>query len=512
MSIFAAKITKPLLFFTTLLVFSSIVAQNLSAQSSQETSSIQKEYLTAQKKLGRDFSSDFYPKFVEYNSLPEKEFTTKIEKTRLSFHNLLKEYSDKLDTKFIESEQIGIRYYFDKLLLDFPSNYYTYTGKKTSLSLENQKKLQQNLADFNKPTFLTNNDFTEYIKSYLRYAITEEIKKSVYQKKDNQRLNAAWHLISKLFKNQDVVDYWKYDYLYNHIDNLGVKNIETLYKEFKTDCKNPVYLNKISELYDADYQNRKNNLVKTYKKIGNIGLDIHLFLPKEETSTKFKKPTIVFFHGGSWTEGKPDYFFEAGERYAQMGWAAAAVEYRLYERNNTLPFEAVMDAKSAIRWLRKNADEFGIDPEKIIATGNSAGGHLVLASALVKNWNEKTDDLNFSSIPNVLLINAGVFDLTDDKTAWIRRNLKDKNLAKEISPNHLLKTKLPPTLIIHGTSDGNVPFSTAETFKKEADKLGIGENIKFYTLRDAPHYIWFDPRYSKQVSKIREDFLKDLGF
>lgn len=68
---------------------------------------------------------------------------------------------------------------------------------------------------------------------------------------------------------------------------------------------------------------------------------------------------------------------------------ACAVEYRTYNRHGTLPFDAVMDAKSAIRWLRQNANKYNIDTNKIVASGNSAGGHLILCTALADKWNEK---------------------------------------------------------------------------------------------------------------------------
>ncbi len=313
-----------------------------------------------------------------------------------------------------------------------------------------------------------------------------------------------------MFTNQKTLDFWKYDYLSKHIDNLGIKNINGIYENFKAECQDSTYLSKVNELYNADWQGRQNHLTKTYKTVGKVDLDVHLFLPDGGASEDKRKPIIVFFHGGSWSEGKPDYFFEACRRYAQKGWVAAAVEYRLFARHGTLPFEAVMDAKSAIRWLRKNADEFGIDRKKIIASGNSAGGHLVLATALADKWNEKTDDLRLSSIPDALLVNAGVYDLTDEKNAWISRDLKNKNLVKEISPNHLVRQNLPPTLLIHGTADHNCDYATAKTFKDKPDKTG--NSVKFHSLEDAGHFIWFDPKYAGQVSKVRDVFLRELGF
>ena len=237
-----------------------------------------------------------------------------------------------------------------------------------------------------------------------------------------------------------------------------------------------------------------------------------MFLP-ENVGQSEKRPVIVYFHGGSWSEGKPDWNFSACKSYAKKGWIGVTVEYRLAYRHGTLPFESVMDAKSAIRWLRQHADEFNIDINKIVASGNSAGAHLVLATALVENWNEKTDNLKYSPVPNILMVNSGVYDLNDDNTSWVRQGLRDRNqdenLVKEISPNYLIKKGLPPTLIIHGTNDRNVPYSTAEQFVK---KMTIeGSNIEFHSLDGAGHFIWWG-RYGKQVSEIRSEFLEKIDF
>ena len=112
------------------------------------------------------------------------------------------------------------------------------------------------------------------------------------------------------------------------------------------------------------------------------------------------------------------------------------------------------------------------------------------------------------------MINSGVFDLTDANTTWIRQGLKAKNinenLVEEISPNNLIKKGLPPIIIIHGTNDYNVPFSSAEQFVKKMTKEG--NIIEFHALEGAGHFIWFDRRYSNQVSELRNKFLEKLGY
>ena len=65
-------------------------------------------------------------------------------------------------------------------------------------------------------------------------------------------------------------------------------------------------------------------------------------------------------------------------------------------------------------------------------------------------------------------------------------------------------------LIIHGTSDGNVPYNTAKVFAEEM--TDAGNPIEFHSLTDAPHFIWLDPKFSTTVSDIRIAFLKKWGY
>ena len=115
-----------------------------------------------------------------------------------------------------------------------------------------------------------------------------------------------------------------------------------------------------------------------YKKIGNNDLYVDMFYTENNTETS---PAIVLFHGGGWVSGNPSEFNEACKRYARMGFRTFTFQYRLtvnedgtYPHPDITPVESTKDARSAIRWLRDNAAELNIDPERIIVGGQSAGG------------------------------------------------------------------------------------------------------------------------------------------
>jgi acetyl esterase/lipase len=474
-----------------------------------QADSTQKLYLAEQKVMGNAFSSFFYSDPSAVYSLVEKEFVFKIDSFRTKFNNLLNRYHEGLTKQFVTSQEEEIRYYFDRLILDFPENHKTHTGKKVILSPVTAERLKANLFDFNKPALLGNSDFREYVKAYIHHKTNSELTKPKWKKQDNQYLNVAWQLISTLFTDPVCRQFWKHDYLYNHIDNVGISNIEKFYRDFLADSRDSASISKIRAMYAEDSAGRQDHLIRMYKSIEGFKLNMHVFLPDDSLKTK-RRPAILFFHGGSWSEGKPDWFFETCKAYARKGWVACAVEYRIVARHNTLPFDAVKDARSAIRWIRQNASEYSIDTNKIIASGNSAGGHLVLTTALADNWNERTDDLRYGAIPNIALVNAGVYDLTDRNTAWIRAAQKDEDIVKQISPLHLVKKIHTSFLIIHGTKDRNCPFPATEEFARKMKQ--VGNSIEFYPLEGAEHFIWYDPKYGSRVSAIRNDFLIKLGY
>lgn len=479
------------------------------AQVLEHKDSVYGKYTSEQELLNQTFSKYFYGNFRQIYSSNESKFVSIIDSLRRSYTDLLKQFEKEnpdLDKSVLLKESKDIHYAFDKFLIEYPYYHERYTAEEKTINA----RLDGNLKDFNNPELLNIGSYVEYLKAFLYYHSKIELEEDAYKTLDNQQLNATLNLIPEYFSNQMVIDYLKFYYLNNHIENCGIKNIDGLYKDFISTCNDTSYVNKIKSFYTEEANGRKDHLIKIYKTVDNYNLEIHLFLPQNDNQQK-KRPVIVYFNGGSWSEGKPDWSFSACQSFANNGWVGVAVEYRLAYRQGTLPFESVMDAKSAIRWLRQHADEYNIDANKIVASGNSAGGHLVLATALVENWNEKTDNLKYSSVPNVLMINSGVYDLTDDNTLWIRQGLRsrkqDENLVKEISPNCLFKKGLPPTLIIHGTKDRNVPFSTAKEF---VDKMKLeGNDIEFHPLEEAGHFIWWG-QFGKQVSGIRSKFLEKL--
>ena len=186
---------------------------------------------------------------------------------------------------------------------------------------------------------------------------------------------------------------------------------------------------------------------KVYKTIGRTKLKLYIYQPSERNALE-QLPAVVFFHGGGWGGGHAWQFVPQCKYLAERGIMAMSVEYRVRKRQGVTPFECVADAKSAIRWIRVHAGEFGIDKDRIAAGGGSAGGHLAACSALIKEFDEKNEDLSVSSVPNALVLFNPVLDVPEIVHVLpekVIRVLKDR--ATEISPIHNVSIGAPPTII-----------------------------------------------------------------
>ncbi len=198
-----------------------------------------------------------------------------------------------------------------------------------------------------------------------------------------------------------------------------------------------------------------------YKKTPQGDLTAHIFYPRDWKPSD-KRPVIVFFFGGGWVGGSPKQFFEHSKYFASRGMVAISAEYRINKKHKTTPFECVADGKSAIRWVRANADKLGVDPKKIVASGGSAGGHVAACTGVIWGYDEKDEDLKVSSLPNAMILFNPVIDTSQKGYGY--NKLKEQ--WKKLSPAHHVDKGIVPTLIFHGTADKTVPFENVERFTK----------------------------------------------
>ncbi len=194
-----------------------------------------------------------------------------------------------------------------------------------------------------------------------------------------------------------------------------------------------------------------------YKTVGETKLKLYAFNPAEHRASDHR-PAIVFFFGGGWTNGSPVQFEQQCRYLASRGTVAITADYRVASRHQVKAVECVKDAKSAIRWVRGHAGELGVDPDKIVASGGSAGGHIAACAGVLTEFDDPGEDHAVSSRPNALVLFNPAVSFTPGPAEADKK--RAEQLAEragvpteQISPAHHVTKDLPPTLILIGTKD-----------------------------------------------------------
>ncbi|MDF7808231.1 alpha/beta hydrolase [Pontiellaceae bacterium B12219] len=233
-------------------------------------------------------------------------------------------------------------------------------------------------------------------------------------------------------------------------------------------------------------------------------LRLHIFNPTGLEKGQ-KRPAVIFFFGGGWNSGTPDQFYNQAAHLAKRGMVAIAAEYRTQNSHSTDPRACVMDAKSAMRWVRRRANKLGIDPNRIAAGGGSAGGHLAAATATLTAFDEPDEDTEVSCKPQALILFNPVFDNSEAGYGYNRV----KDYWQEFSPMQNLHKGLPPTIIFLGTNDKYVPVATAEEYQRIMK--ANGDRCELFLYKDQPHGFFNKAKYKETVAEM-DKFLVSLGW
>lgn len=186
----------------------------------------------------------------------------------------------------------------------------------------------------------------------------------------------------------------------------------------------------------------------TYKESAGKPRQMEIYFPPNHDPSKAKVPGLLLFHGGAWSGGTLDQFRVACAYFASRGLVCATAEYQMLSAAdaNQLPAGetrkrvCVTDARSAIRWFKQHAPELGIDPNRIITGGGSAGGHISALATLNPGLNDPADPKDIDTSAVAYLWFNPAFALNDDKDA-------------EIDILRYAKPGLAPAIVFFGDQD-----------------------------------------------------------
>lgn len=233
----------------------------------------------------------------------------------------------------------------------------------------------------------------------------------------------------------------------------------------------------------------------SYVENGHQRQKLDLYVPKSDDGPL---PLIVWIHGGAWQGGSKDGCPMA--MYVNRGYVVASINYRL-SQHAIYPAQ-LDDCQTALRWLRKNASKYKIDPDRIGVSGASAGGHLAaLIGTAGSSTKGKPDRVDVQCVVDVFgpANFLTIWPQSDPKTTVIKHNELDSpegrlfggpipektELAKQASPVTYVSKEAPPFLILHGKKDRLVPWQQSEELDAALKKAGVDSTL--ILVDDAGH-------------------------
>jgi acetyl esterase/lipase len=236
-----------------------------------------------------------------------------------------------------------------------------------------------------------------------------------------------------------------------------------------------------------------------YARINGRSLRVDIY---RRADTPKNAPVLFQMHGGAWLEkmgSKNEQALPLMNQMAANGWVCVAVEYRL-SPDSTFP-DHIIDCKRALHWIKEHIAEYGGNPNFVIATGGSAGGHLSSLLALSANAPEFQPDFETADTTVQGCIPFyGVYDFLNSQgqrsseslTQWISAKVLKKTRAespelwRQASPLYWVNENAPPFLIIHGEADTLVPAEESRVLFKALQAVST-KAVSYAELPDAQH-------------------------
>ncbi len=238
-----------------------------------------------------------------------------------------------------------------------------------------------------------------------------------------------------------------------------------------------------------------------FKTVGERKLTADVSYP-ESWRPGDRRPAIVFWSGGGFSTGETPQFRPQAGHFAARGMVAIRAEYRGRIKDGVGVDECLKDALSAMRWIRKHAATLGVDPNRIVASGGSAGGFLAASVWTAENLHSPGDDLSVSPKPNaMILFNPALgFETWRKARVDVPPGLPD--------PLRDIRKGMPPTLVLIGTKDEFLP--ACQSFCAKGRELGARMEIELY--EGQPHAFFNRSPWLEKTLERADRFLDALGF
>jgi acetyl esterase/lipase len=220
------------------------------------------------------------------------------------------------------------------------------------------------------------------------------------------------------------------------------------------------------------------------------------------------RPAIVFFFGGGWAFSAPKHFERQAEYFASRGVVAIRPDFRVKDPDGTSPAESVADAKSAIRWVRSHADVLGVDPNRIVASGGSSGGHLAACTAQCSGPEDADENFSTSSEPDAMILFNPLLQYSGLREVEQAYPVASDLIARQISPILHVDVGDPPALLLFGREDTLLKWAFAYIEKSK----GLENRVELYVAEGEGHAFFNDSPWYEHTLVEADNFLVSLGY
>lgn len=252
----------------------------------------------------------------------------------------------------------------------------------------------------------------------------------------------------------------------------------------------------------------------TYLTASNYEAKLDIYKRRDATSPQ---PTLIFIHGGGWVGGSKEGSALSLFPWLEMGWTVVNVEYRL--GRVALAPAAVEDCLCALRYVAAQAKTYNIDTNRLVLSGESAGGHLALTTGMIPESAGLDRQCPGAPLPKVAAIVDwyGIVDVADlldgpNRKAyavqWLGSMPDREEIARRVSPLTYVRAGLPPVLAIQGDADPTVPYQHSVRLTEALTKVDVPNQL--VTIPGGKHG-GFTPEERTRIYVAIRDFLAKNG-
>lgn len=245
---------------------------------------------------------------------------------------------------------------------------------------------------------------------------------------------------------------------------------------------------------------------------GGRSLEADIFLPPLEEKNR---PAVLFIHGGGWIEGDRSQLRGYGILLARLGFVCMCNSYRL--SNESIWPAQVQDVNCAIRYLRANATDLGLDPNRIGVSGNSAGGHLSLMAAATNydqifegngGSNEVSSEIKAvcAIYPPTTIRQLEMLNPLENAFLMLMGKEAKKEDFDKASPLNYVTEDYPPCMLIHGSADSVVRLKDSTKFYEKLIEFNRPASLHIFSEEE--HAFDGEPDYGRAIADLQALFFK----